>query len=45
MGNLTTRLTELDGRLDLARDGEWSELAATVPTRSWVPAWYYSQAL
>ncbi|GAA3688221.1 histidine kinase [Nonomuraea antimicrobica] len=38
MGNLTTRLAELDGRLDLAREGEWFELAATVPTRSWVPA-------
>ncbi|MGW2223096.1 histidine kinase [Nonomuraea sp. NPDC001684] len=38
MGNLTTRLAELDGRLDLTRDGEWFELAATVPTRSWVPA-------
>ncbi|NUR83771.1 MAG: two-component sensor histidine kinase, partial [Nonomuraea sp.] len=38
MGNLTTRLAELDGRLELARDGEWFELAATVPTRSWVPA-------
>ncbi|MEV1167662.1 histidine kinase [Nonomuraea sp. NPDC049784] len=38
IGNLTTRLAALDGRLDVSREHDWFELAATVPTQAWVPA-------
>ncbi|MFI7639040.1 histidine kinase [Nonomuraea sp. NPDC049400] len=38
IGNLTTRLAALDGRLAVDREDDWFELTATVPTRAWVPA-------
>ncbi|MGN9840865.1 histidine kinase [Nonomuraea sp. H19] len=38
IGNLTTRLAALDGRLAVSRDDDWFELTATVPTRIWIPA-------
>ncbi|GAA3254704.1 sensor histidine kinase [Nonomuraea helvata] len=37
IGNLTTRLAALDGRLAVVREHDWFELTATVPTQSWVP--------
>ncbi|WP_433249491.1 histidine kinase [Streptosporangium sp. CA-135522] len=38
IGNLTTRLAALDGRLAVSRQDDWFELIATVPTLAWVPA-------
>lgn len=38
IGNLTTRLAALDGRLVITREDGWFELTATVPTRAWAPA-------
>jgi signal transduction histidine kinase len=38
IGNLTTRLAALDGRLAVSAEDGWFELTATVPTRAWVPA-------
>jgi signal transduction histidine kinase len=38
IGNLTTRLAALDGRLSATQEDGWFELTATVPTLAWVPA-------
>ncbi|WP_188189426.1 sensor histidine kinase [Nonomuraea sp. SYSU D8015] len=38
IGNLTTRLAALDGRLAVAAEDGWFELTAEIPTRVWVPA-------
>ncbi|WP_113702070.1 histidine kinase [Nonomuraea lactucae] len=38
IGNLSTRLAALDGRLAVSREDGWFELTATVPTHAWVPA-------
>ncbi|MEW9548361.1 histidine kinase [Nonomuraea sp. NPDC050783] len=38
IGNLTTRLAALDGRLTTGAEDGWFELTATVPTLTWAPA-------
>jgi len=38
IGNLTTRLAALDGRLAVTQDNGWFELTATVPTLAWISA-------
>ncbi|MFE3450557.1 sensor histidine kinase [Nonomuraea sp. NPDC059194] len=38
LGNLTTRLAALDGRLTTSREDGWFELVAQAPTLAWVPA-------
>ncbi|MFI7703158.1 histidine kinase [Nonomuraea sp. NPDC049480] len=38
IGNLTTRLAALDGRLAVSAEDGWFELTATVPTLAWAPA-------
>ncbi|WP_170223092.1 sensor histidine kinase [Nonomuraea turkmeniaca] len=38
IGNLTTRLAALDGRLSVSQEDGWFELTATAPTLAWVPA-------
>ncbi|GAA2298007.1 histidine kinase [Nonomuraea roseoviolacea subsp. roseoviolacea] len=38
IGNLTTRLAALDGRLDVTHEDGWFELTAEAPTLTWAPA-------
>ncbi|MGI5288160.1 histidine kinase [Nonomuraea polychroma] len=38
IGNLTTRLAALDGRLSVSQEDGWFELTATAPTLAWIPA-------
>ncbi|MGW0478756.1 histidine kinase [Nonomuraea sp. NPDC003214] len=38
IGNLTTRLSELDGRLAVCGEGGWFELTATIPAPALTPA-------
>lgn len=37
IGNLTTRLAALDGRLDVTHEDGWFELTAEAPTLTWAP--------
>ncbi|WP_431896526.1 histidine kinase [Nonomuraea sp. bgisy101] len=37
LGNLTTRLAALDGRLTTCHEDDWFELVAQAPTLAWVP--------